>query len=189
MQVPRSLVTRSHRPTQRSPQLSRSLATNNPHQSRRIQTTFSRPPRHLAAHPLTMPTSAASRSTSSYDSYKSSKSTWDEPTPAAVQKEEPEEDRYSSYSFGNEMTDEEYIAYLNRSARASRKEEPKSAAVPANLEKQTENKPAKKSERKSFMPEDEEGGMTDEEYQAYLAEHGDDDDDEEGPVVYGAGKD
>jgi hypothetical protein len=39
------------------------------------------------------------------------------------------------------------------------------------------------------MPEDEEGGMTDEEYQAYLAEHGDDDEDEEGPVVYGAGKD
>jgi len=135
------------------------------------------------------PTSAASRSTSSYDSYKSSKSTWDEPTPAAVQKEEPEEDKYSSYSFGNEMTNEEYIAYLNRSARASRKEEPKSAAAPANLEKQTENKPAKKSERKSFMPEDEEGGMTDEEYQAYLAEHGDDDDDEDGPVVYGAGKD
>ena len=124
------------------------------------------------------PTSAASRSTSSYGS------------------PEPEEDRYSSYSFGNEMTDEEYIAYLNRSARASRKEEPKSAAAPekpatspANLEKQTENKPAKKSERKSFMPEDEEGGMTDEEYQAYLAEHGDDDEDEEGPVVYGAGKD
>ena len=94
------------------------------------------------------------------------------------------------------MTDEEYIAYLNRSARASRKEEPKSAAAsekpatsPANLEKQTENKPAKKSERKSFMPEDEEGGMTDEEYQAYLAEHGDDDEDEEGPVVYGAGID
>ena len=135
------------------------------------------------------PTSAASRSTSSYDSYKSSKSTWDGPSPAAVQKEEPEEDRYSSYSFGNEMTDEEYIAYLNRSARASRKEEPKSATAPANLEKQTENKPAKKSERKFFMPEDEEGGMTDEEYQAYLAEHGDDDDDEEGPVVYGAGKD
>ena len=142
------------------------------------------------------PTYADSRSTSSYDSYKSSKSTWDEPAPAAVQKEEPEEDKYSSYSFGNEMTDEEYIAYLNRSARASRKEESKSAAVPekpatspANLEKQTENKPAKKSERKSFMPEDEEGGMTDEEYQAYLAEHGDDDDDEEGPVVYGAGKD
>ena len=119
----------------------------------------------------TQPTSAASRSTSSYGSA------------------EPEEDRYSSYSFGNEMTDEEYIAYLNRSARASRKEESKSTASPTNLEKQTENKPAKKSERKSFMPEDEEGGMTDEEYQAYLAEHGDDDDDEEGPVVYGAGKD
>ncbi|WP_296014121.1 segregation/condensation protein A [uncultured Fibrobacter sp.] len=110
-------------------------------------------------------------------SHSSSSSTWDEPTPAPVQsveKEEPEEDKYSSYSFGNEMTDEEYIAYLNRSARASRKEEPK---------------PAKKSERKSFMPEDDEGGMTDEEYQAYLAEHGNDDDDEEGPVVYGAGKD
>ena len=144
----------------------------------------------------TQPTSAASRSTSSYksnDSYSSSsKNSWDELAPAAVQtvqEEEPEEDRYSSYSFGNEMTDEEYIAYLNRSARASRKEEPKSAAAPANLEKQTENKPAKKSERKSFMPEDDEGGMTDEEYQAYLAEHGDDDDDEEGPVVYGAGKD
>ena len=106
-----------------------------------------------------------------------------------VQKEEPEEDKYSSYSFGNEMTDEEYIAYLNRSARASRKEESKPAAYPTNLEKQTENKPAKKSERKSFMPEDDEGGMTDEEYQAYLAEHGDDDEDEEGPVVYGAGKD
>ncbi len=119
----------------------------------------------------TQPISADSRSTSSYGSA------------------EPEEDRYSSYSFGNEMTDEEYIAYLNRSARASRKEESKSTASPTNLEKQTENKPAKKSERKSFMPEDDEGGMTDEEYQAYLAEHGDDDDDEEGPVVYGAGKD
>ena len=109
---------------------------------------------------------------SSYSSYTES---------ATIQKEEPEEDRYSSYSFGNEMTDEEYIAYLNRSARASRKDEPKPAASP--------EKPAKKSERKSFMPEDDEGGMTDEEYQAYLAEHGDDDDDEEGPVVYGAGKD
>ena len=30
--------------------------------------------------------------------------------------------------------------------------------------------------------------MTEEEYQAYLAEHGDDDEDEEGPVVYGADK-
>jgi chromatin segregation and condensation protein Rec8/ScpA/Scc1 (kleisin family) len=136
------------------------------------------------------------RSTTSYDSYKSSdsyssssKSTWDESTPTAVQKEEPEEDKYSSYSFGNEMTDEEYIAYLNRSARASRKEESKPAAAPANQETQSESKPAKKSERKSFMPEDDEGGMTDEEYQAYLAEHGDDDEDEEGPVVYGADKD
>lgn len=119
----------------------------------------------------TQPISADSRSTSSYGSA------------------EPEEDKYSSYSFGNEMTDEEYIAYLNRSARASRKEESKSTASPTNLEKQIENKPAKKSERKSFMPEDDEGGMTDEEYQAYLAEHGDDDADEEGPVVYGAGKD
>ena len=144
----------------------------------------------------TQPTSADSRSTSSYksnDSYSSSsKNSWDELAPAAVQtvqEEEPEEDKYSSYSFGNEMTDEEYIAYLNRSARASRKEESKPASSPTNLEKQTENKPAKKSERKSFMPEDDEGGMTDEEYQAYLAEHGDDDDDEEGPVVYGAGKD
>lgn len=89
--------------------------------------------------------------------------------------DEPEEDKYSSYSFGNEMTDEEYIAYLNRSARASRKEEPKPAATP------------EKPKKKSFMPEDDEGGMTDEEYQAYLAEHGDDDEDEEGPVVYGAG--
>ena len=152
---------------------------------------------HSASTPAqssaTQPTSAASRSSSSYksnDSYSSSsKNSWNEPAPAPVQEEEPEEDKYSSYSFGNEMTDEEYIAYLNRSARASRKEEPKSAAAPANLEKQTENKPAKKSERKSFMPEDDEGGMTDEEYQAYLAEHGDDDEDEEGPVVYGAGKD
>ncbi|MBQ5463531.1 MAG: segregation/condensation protein A, partial [Fibrobacter sp.] len=91
--------------------------------------------------------------------------------------DEPEEDKYSSYSFGNEMTDEEYIAYLNRSARASRKEESKSAASP------------EKPKKKSFMPEDDEGGMTDEEYQAYLAEHGDDGEDEEGPVVYGAGKD
>ena len=89
--------------------------------------------------------------------------------------DETEEDKYSSYSFGNEMTDEEYIAYLNRSARASRKEESKSAASP------------EKPKKKSFMPEDDEGGMTDEEYQAYLAEHGDDDEDEEGPVVYGAG--
>lgn len=100
--------------------------------------------------------------------------------------DEPEEDKYSSYSFGNEMTDEEYIAYLNRSARASRKEESKSATVQT-----TSEKPAtapEKPKRKSFMPEDDEGGMTDEEYQAYLAEHGDDED-EEGPVVYGAGKD
>ncbi len=141
------------------------------------------------------PASDAGNSSNAYSSYSSSssKSSWDEPAPAAVQpspKEEPEEDKYSSYSFGNEMTDEEYIAYLNRSARASRKEEPKPAtasetpATPA-----AETKPAKKSERKSFMPEEGEGGMTDEEYEAYLAEHGDDDDDEEGPVVYGAGKD
>ena len=91
------------------------------------------------------------------------------------------------------MTDEEYIAYLNRSARASRKDDPKPAAVPTPPEKPTspaaESKPAKKSERKSFMPEEGEGGMTDEEFEAYLAEHGDDDDDDEGPVVYGAGKD
>ena len=134
-------------------------------------------------------TSADSHSTSSYDSYKSndsysssSKSAWDEPTPAPVQKEEPEEDRYSSYSFGNEMTDEEYIAYLNRSARASRKEESKSAAS-------TSSAAPEKPKKKSFMPEDDEGGMTDEEYQAYLAEHGDDDEDEDGPVVYGADKD
>jgi chromatin segregation and condensation protein Rec8/ScpA/Scc1 (kleisin family) len=99
--------------------------------------------------------------------------------------DEPEEDKYSSYSFGNEMTDEEYIAYLNRSARASRKEESKSATVQT-----TSEKPAtapEKPKRKSFMPEDDEGGMTEEEYQAYLAEHGDDED-EEGPVVYGADK-
>ena len=99
--------------------------------------------------------------------------------------DEPEEDKYSSYSFGNEMTDEEYIAYLNRSARASRKEESKPAAVQT-----TSEKPAtapEKPKRKSFMPEDDEGGMTEEVYQAYLAEHGDDDE-EEGPVVYGADK-
>ena len=123
----------------------------------------------------TQPISADSRSTSPYGSA------------------EPEEDRYSSYSFGNEMTDEEYIAYLNRSARASRKDDPKPAAIPTPSEKPTspaaESKPAKKSERKSFMPEEGEGGMTDEEFEAYLAEHGDDDDDDEGPVVYGAGKD
>ena len=139
----------------------------------------------------TQPTSAASRSTSSYDSYKSSKSTWDEPTPAAVQtvqEEEPEEDRYSSYSFGNEMTDEEYIAYLNRSARASRREESKPAAGSEKSAASTSAAP-EKPKKKSFMPEDDEGGMTDEEYQAYLAEHGDDDEDDEGPVVYGAGKD
>ncbi len=106
----------------------------------------------------------------------------------SAKKEEPEEDKYSSYSFGNEMTDEEYIAYLNRSARASRKEEPKPASSTSSATPDVESKPAKKSERKSFMPEDDEGGMTDEEYQAYLAEHGDDDEDEEGPVVYGAGK-
>ena len=116
-----------------------------------------------------------------------------------AQKEEPEEDKYSSYSFGNEMTDEEYIAYLNRSARASRKEEPKPTPADSTPNAKTQDvqpaaKPAtvpekKKSERKSFMPEDDEGGMTEEEYLAYLAEHGDDDDEEEGPVVYGAGKD
>ncbi|SIO27774.1 ScpA family protein [Fibrobacter sp. UWB11] len=134
------------------------------------------------------PSSAASRSTSSYDSYKSS--AWDEPAPAAVQsvqKEEPEEDKYSSYSFGNEMTDEEYIAYLNRSARSSRKEESKSAASTSSAAPE-KSATSEKPKKKSFMPEDDEGGMTDEEYQAYLAEHGDDDEDEEGPVVYGAGK-
>jgi len=141
----------------------------------------------------TQPTSAASRSTSSYksnDSYSSSsKNSWDEPAPAAVQsvQEKPEEDKYSSYSFGNEMTDEEYIAYLNRSARASRKEESKPAAGSEKSAASTSAAP-EKPKKKSFMPEDDEGGMTDEEYQAYLAEHGDDDD-EEGPVVYGAGKD
>ncbi len=141
------------------------------------------------------PASDAGNSSSTYSSYSSSssKSTWDEPAHAIVQpisKEEPEEDKYSSYSFGNEMTDEEYIAYLNRSARASRKEEPKPAAAPETpATPAAESKPAKKSERKSFMPEEGEGGMTDEEFEAYLAEHGDDDDDEEGPVVYGAGKD
>lgn len=141
------------------------------------------------------PTSAASRSTSSYksnDSYSSSsKNSWDEIAPAAVQavqEEEPEEDKYSSYSFGNEMTDEEYIAYLNRSARASRKEESKPAAGSEKSAASTSAAP-EKPKKKSFMPEDDEGGMTDEEYQAYLAEHGDDDEDEEGPVVYGAGKD
>ena len=118
----------------------------------------------------TQPTSADSRSTSSYDSV------------------EPEEDKYSSYSFGNEMTDEEYIAYLNRSARASRKEESKPTAYSEKSAASTSAAP-EKPKKKSFMPEDDEGGMTDEEYQAYLAEHGDDDDDEEGPVVYGAGKD
>ena len=141
-----------------------------------------------------VPASDAGNSSNAYSSYSSSssKSTWDEPAPAIVQpipKEEPEEDKYSSYSFGNEMTDEEYIAYLNRSARASRKEEPKPAAAPETpATPAAESKPAKKSERKSFMPEEGEGGMTDEEFEAYLAEHGDDDDDEEGPVVYGAGK-
>ena len=104
------------------------------------------------------------------DSYKISSSDYSYSSHITAQ-EEPEEDKYSSYSFGNEMTDEEYIAYLNRSARTSRKEE---SATP---------------KRKSFMPEEGEGGMTEEEYQAYLAEHGDDDEDEEGPVVYGAGKD
>ena len=124
-------------------------------------------PVHTSA---TQPASADSRSTSSYDSV------------------EPEEDRYSSYSFGNEMTDEEYIAYLNRSARASRKEESKPAAGSEKSAASTSATP-EKSKKKSFMPEEDEGGMTDEEYQAYLAEHGDDDEDEEGPVVYGAGKD
>ena len=124
-------------------------------------------PVHTSA---TQPASADSRSTFSYDSV------------------EPEEDRYSSYSFGNEMTDEEYIAYLNRSARASRKEESKPAAGSEKSAASTSATP-EKSKKKSFMPEEDEGGMTDEEYQAYLAEHGDDDEDEEGPVVYGAGKD
>ena len=151
---------------------------------------------HSASTPAqtsaTQPTSAASHSTNSYTSYSSSsKNSWDEPAPAAVQsvQEEPEEDKYSSYSFGNEMTDEEYIAYLNRSARASRKEESKPAAGSEKSAASTPSAAPEKPKKKSFMPEDDEGGMTDEEYQAYLAEHGDDDDDEEGPVVYGAGKD
>lgn len=143
--------------------------------------------------------SANSHSTTSYGSYKSSnsyssssKNSWDEPAPAAaqsVQEEEPEEDKYSSYSFGNEMTDEEYIAYLNRSARASRKEESKPSAGSEKSAASTSSAAPEKPKKKSFMPEDDEGGMTDEEYQAYLAEHGDDDEDEEGPVVYGADKD
>ena len=125
------------------------------------------PANEPAAKPTATQSPKAAQSSSSY--------TQSSPAPS-VQKEEPEEDKYSSYSFGNEMTDEEYIAYLNRSARVSRKEEPKLAAAP------------EKPKKKSFMPEDDEGGMTDEEYQAYLAEHGSDDDDEDGPVVYGAGK-
>ena len=149
---------------------------------------FTQPATSSAATPQqTSSTQFTTNSTPTVSKYDSS-STYSAP----VQKE-PEEDKYSSYSFGNEMTDEEYIAYLNRSARASRKDDPKPAAVPTPPEKPTspaaESKPAKKSERKSFMPEEGEGGMTDEEFEAYLAEHGDDDDDEEGPVVYGAGKD
>ena len=155
-------------------------------------TTFAQSASTTAQSSVAQPTSAASRSTSSYksnDSYSSSsKNSWDEPAPAPVQEEEPKEDRYSSYSFGNEMTDEEYIAYLNRSARASRKEESKPAAGSEKSAASTSAAP-EKPKKKSFMPENDEGGMTDEEYQAYLAEHGDDDDDEEGPVVYGAGKD
>ena len=158
-------------------------------------TTFAQSASTTAQSSVAQPTSAASRSTSSYksnDSYSSSsKNSWDELAPAAVQtvqEEEPEEDKYSSYSFGNEMTDEEYIAYLNRSARASRKEESKPAAGSEKSAASTSAAP-EKPKKKSFMPEDDEGGMTDEEYQAYLAEHGNDDDDEEGPVVYGAGKD
>ncbi len=158
-------------------------------------TTFAQSASTTAQSSVAQPTSAASRSTSSYksnDSYSSSsKNSWDEIAPAAVQtvqEEEPEEDKYSSYSFGNEMTDEEYIAYLNRSARASRKEESKPAAGSEKSAASTSAAP-EKPKKKSFMPEDDEGGMTDEEYQAYLAEHGNDDDDEEGPVVYGAGKD
>ncbi len=158
-------------------------------------TTFAQTASTTAQSSVAQPTSAASRSTSSYksnDSYSSSsKNSWDELAPAAVQtvqEEEPEEDKYSSYSFGNEMTDEEYIAYLNHSARASRKEESKPAAGSEKSAASTSASP-EKPKKKSFMPEDDEGGMTDEEYQAYLAEHGDDDEDEEGPVVYGAGKD
>lgn len=158
-------------------------------------TTFAQSASTTAQSSVAQPTSAASRSTFSYksnDSYSSSsKNSWDELAPAAVQmvqEEEPEEDKYSSYSFGNEMTDEEYIAYLNHSARASRKEESKPAAGSEKSAASTSAAP-EKPKKKSFMPEDDEGGMTDEEYQAYLAEHGDDDEDEEGPVVYGAGKD
>ena len=142
---------------------------NNSESSTAATTTATTATEASAVEPAAKPTVAQS-TTPAQSSYAHS-------SPAPVQKEEPEEDRYSSYSFGNEMTDEEYIAYLNRSARASRKEEPKPAATP------------EKPKKKSFMPEDDEGGMTDEEYQAYLAEHGDDDEDEEGPVVYGAGKD
>jgi len=157
-------------------------------------TTFAQTASTTAQSSVAQPTSAASRSTSPYksnDSYSSSsKNSWDELAPAAVQtvQEEPEEDKYSSYNFGNEMTDEEYIAYLNHSARASRKEESKPAAGSEKSAASTSASP-EKPKKKSFMPEDDEGGMTDEEYQAYLAEHGDDDEDEEGPVVYGAGKD
>ena len=151
-------------------------------------------------HPSNTPGSTYASNSSSYST--SSKSSWEAPAAVQpVQKEEAEEDKYSSYSFGNEMTDEEYIAYLNRSARASRKEEPKPATTPTDStsndkkqDAQAAAKPAtipekKKAERKSFMPEEDEGGMTEEEYLAYLAEHGDDDDEEEGPVVYEAGKD
>ena len=143
---------------------------------------------HAQSPSESTPRSTFASNSSSYST--SNKNSWEAPTAVQpVQKEEAEEDKYSSYSFGNEMTDEEYIAYLNRSARASRKEESKPTTVPeASTTPTAESKPAKKSERKSFMPEEGEGGMTEEEYLAYLAEHGDDDD-EEGPVVYGAGKD
>ena len=172
-----------------------SAQSNNAQSSNTQSTTFAQSASTTAQSSVAQPTSAASRSTSSYksnDSYSSSsKNSWDELAPAAVQtvqEEEPEEDKYSSYSFGNEMTDEEYIAYLNRSARASRKEESKPAAGSEKSAASTPSAAPEKPKKKSFMPEDDEGGMTDEEYQAYLAEHGDDDD-EEGPVVYGAGKD
>lgn len=97
-----------------------------------------------------------------------------------AQDEPEEDDRFSSVSYGNEMTDAEYIAFLNRSARASRKAEQKA-------EKKTEKQSFPKPEKKFVTPEqDDENGMTEEEYKAYLAEHGDSDEEDEGPVVYGA---
>ena len=130
----------------------------------------------------------------------------DDSSAAATEESVPTENTLQGLSEENvkQMSDEEFAAFMQKAqAFYDNADSAKSQTnanspfdvsddVPSITKSTYQEKPEEikeaKPKKKSFMPEEGEGGMTEEEYQAYLAEHGDDDEDEEGPVVYGADK-